>query len=60
MHWSTSYYGTGTCRSAEDQGERAGRSKAVMAEIQTQKARLLAAAYTIETPHARARCGVMR
>ncbi|WP_207385296.1 hypothetical protein, partial [Achromobacter xylosoxidans] len=60
LHWSTSHHCTGTCRSVEDQGERAGRSKTVMAGIQAQKARLLAVAKTIKTPHARARRGVMR
>jgi len=48
------------CRSYEDQGERAGRSNAVAAVIQTKKARFIAVAKTIKTPQARARCGVER
>jgi quinolinate synthase len=48
------------CRGTEDHGTRAGRSKAVVAGIEAEKARLLAVAKTIKTPQARARCGVMR
>jgi hypothetical protein len=48
------------CRSYEDQGECAGRSKTVEAAIQTKKAIFIAVAETIKTPQARALCGVGR